>query len=423
MDYKKRTIIKDDKLRTVVSVLLVIFPIASNLITHACSTIFVLLAVMGLSVVLFSRARYYLTQSEKWIAWSFVAYFAVHFFSYVINWFIGDIPDFRPKLDHEGRWLLFFPIYAIFRYCRVSPKVLWAGLLAGAFFSGFYAIALWAGSPTEVRVSGSYHAIAFGDLALTFAFMCIPSVSWFAGKKIFYLLIPMTAFFSGIIACIYSGTRGAWIAIPMLSLIIYFYFATSLTPRVRYILLTGCFLLGLAAYHHPITNIENRVNAGISEIVAYSKGNQEYTSTTTRLVGWRASLDIFYDNPVIGAGPGQYELLLHQLVAQGKSYEIAGKHSQPHSTYMITMAECGTVGLLALLGIFASPLYAAFRLIRSCSAARSFGYALAVLIVAFMHFGLTETIFSRNVFIGFYIVFVAALLAIEQNVSTTGSGA
>ena len=79
------------------------------------------------------------------------------------------------------------------------------------------------------------------------------------------------------------------------------------------------------------------------------------------------------------------------------------------------MADTGLLGLAALMGLFLAPLGTAVLYIRTRSGTRHIGYAMMVLVTGFMHFGLTETIFSRNVNVTFYIILTAAFMAVAAN--------
>ncbi len=359
--------------------------------------------------------------SEKWVAWAFVFYFGAYLLSFSINGMLGFLENPRfSYIDHEFRLVLIIPIVALLRYFRISPDVLWTSILGGAITAGIYALfyVLWL-NPGD-RVSGSYHSIAFGDLSLVLAFLSIPAIPWIIQKKSSYWVIPLAAFILALVACIASGTRGAWIAIPGLVCILFFYCSRFFKLGIRALYIAGFCLVVVAAYQIPATHVKSRIDAIYLEAAAYAHGNPKYTPVTTRIAGWRAALEIFNRYPVIGAGPENYKPLLNQMVAQGKPYEIAAVHSQPHSAYLMTMVDCGMIGLLALLAVFAAPLWSAARLIRQGEKTRDFGYALMILVVSFMHFGLTETIFGQNSFIGFYVVMVGAILGVAANEKEAG---
>ena len=213
----------EKNLRFFVCALILIFPVVSNLITHSSSVILTILALLGLPACLIKKNRPMLSYEEKWVMLAFVAYFAVYLFSFSWNGLGGNLEDLGLKhLDHQVRMLLIIPIFFLLRKVQIPRSVLWYGVVAGAVAAGVYAIvfSIWL-SPGS-RVAASYHAIAFGDLAIVLAFMSLLGLRFFQQKHAAFLLIPIMAFVLGTIASILSETRGAWIAVPAFLLIIFF---------------------------------------------------------------------------------------------------------------------------------------------------------------------------------------------------------
>lgn len=363
-----------------------------------------------------SKSRPSVEPHEKWMMYAFLAYSVVYTISFVINGLTGMLQDLRlSHLDHELRFLTIVPIFFLFRSLRLSQQTLWVSILLGAAISGGYALMSFFWIAPGERVSGSYHSIAFGDISLTLAFMSIPAFNWLKSKHVAFRLMPFAAFFLAMVAVLLSKTRGSWIAIPSLVVIMFFYTAPILKIGTRIVCLCTIFLLLIAAYHTPVFNLRGRVEAAVDEVIAYSNGNRSYSSIGTRLEGWQVALDIFRESPVIGAGPGNYEPRMNRMIEKGKSYKIAVIHSQPHGAYPSAMADCGFLGLLALLCLFIFPLVSATQLIRRSNPMRHFGYALMILVVSFMHFGMTETIFSLNINVTYYIILTASILAVAAN--------
>ncbi|RJQ76882.1 MAG: O-antigen ligase family protein [Desulfobacteraceae bacterium] len=394
----------------------ILFPTLTNLIPHVGSTFLALLAFSGLPFIMSSGLRPPLQAHEKRVMWAFAGYSAVYLLSFIINGLTGNLPDLQLRdLGHEIRFLAIMPIFFLFRHLKIRQATLWAGVIGGALLSGGYAVLSYFWLFPGERVSGSYHSIAFGDLSLTLAFMSIPALDYFMGKPKGYRFLPPAALALGIIASISSETRGAWIAIPLLTCILFYYSASIFKIGVRFIFLSVILLSLSAAYQIPATNVSGRIHAVYKELSDYHKGDRTYTSVATRIEGWLVALEIFWENPVIGAGPGSYESLMHRMLKQGKRYEIAAVHSQPHGAYPSAMSDCGILGLAALLGLFLSPLGSAVRVMRHQKKLRHLGYALMILVIGFMHFGLTETIFSRNINLTFYIILTAFIMAATAN--------
>lgn len=405
----------DKNLRIVVFFLILIFPIATNLITHAGSVILTFLALLGLPVCLIKKYRPMLTYDEKLVMLAFVAYFGVYLFSFLWNGLWGNLDDLRLKhLDHEMRMMLFIPIFFLLRRVQIPPSVLWCGVTAGAVAAGVYAIvfSIWL-SPGS-RVAASYHAIAFGDLATVLAFMSLLSLRFFRRIHVALLVVPVMAFALGIIASILSATRGAWIAVPALLVIMFFYWRRYLNPLQLTSIVTLIFLILLSVYKMPESRIANRVQLVYQEVINYSYDREvnNATSTAERLEGWLAGWEIYKEYPFWGAGPGNFKPKVLKMIAEGKRSRIISKHSQPHNVYLSIMADCGTFGILALLAIFIVPLWANVSAIKRGEGGTEVGYAGLMLIVSFMHFGLTETIFGRNINVSFYVIMLAVVMSI-----------
>ena len=348
--------------------------------------------------------------------WAFVAYSAAYALSFTINGLTGTLQDLRfSHLDHEFRFLMVVPAYLLIRHLKISQLPLWIGIISGALLSGGYALLSFFGFSPGERVNGSYHAIAFGDISLALAFMSIPAYDWLKSIAKAFRIVPFAALLLGMAAVLLSETRGAWIAIPALAIIIFLYTSTMFTLKTRILCLSLAILVVLSVYHIPAFNISGRIDAAFNEVNAYMDGDRSYSSIGSRIEGWQVALEIFRDHPVLGAGPGNYEPLMHRMVEQGKDYKMAAIHSQPHGAYSSALADCGTIGLLALLGLFAFPMVSAIRIVRYSKPVRHLGYALMILVVSFMHFGLTETIFSLNINVTFYIIFTATIMAVAAN--------
>jgi O-antigen ligase len=166
-------------------------------------------------------------------------------------------------------------------------------------------------------------------------------------------------------------------------------------------------------YKSPYTNIAERLHGTYQEFVEYDSSNVKDGSTTERLEGWHAAWNIFLEHPFLGAGPGSFKPIVHRMIDQGERSEIIRRFSQPHNAYLAVMADCGIPSLISLFAIFLIPAYTIVKQILMDRTGRDAGFAGLYLIAAFAQFGLTETIFGRNINIGFYIVMLAVVLSVS----------
>lgn len=414
----------EEKLRIAMILVIILFPTLTNLVEHTGSAILIFLTAAGLPILFCARLRPDAAPHEKWVLWAFAAYVAVHLLSFGINGMLGHLADPRFRhLDRPVRFLAVVPLFFLFRHIRIPLSALWTGILIGAGTAGGYALINYIWLLPGERVAGSYHPIAFGHVSLALAFMCIPALDVFKHNSKIFWLIPVSAFALGMTASILSETRGAWIAIPALTVILFYYAAPTIRLRYR-LAFAGIILISLiAVYQMPNVKVAERVQDARMELNAYRQGDRTYSSIASRIEGWIVSLKIFKDNPIIGAGPGNYSPLRHRIkTPDGKKYVSAAVHNQPHGIFPLALADIGILGLAGLLGIFILPLMAAVRCIRGQPQLCPLGYAWMILVVSFIHFGLTETIFIRNVYVTFYIILTALIMAVAANTVRLSAG-
>jgi O-antigen ligase len=85
------------------------------------------------------------------------------------------------------------------------------------------------------------------------------------------------------------------------------------------------------------------------------------------------------------------------------------------------MSDCGIPGLISLFAIFLVPAYGIITKIRTRPESRDAGFAGLYLIAAFMQFGLTETIFGQNIYVGFYVVMTGVVLCAVDRYKASGA--
>lgn len=403
--------------------IVLVFPLLSNLLEHSCTVMTILLTLFGLPLCFSREKRPSISFYEKMVMWAFASYFFVYLFSFTINGILGNLEDFRFKyIEHQSRMLFVIPVFLLFRKTRLPIRTVWHSVVLGAAISGVYAIVSGVFLYPGERVSGSYHSIAFGDISLVMAFMSLAGVHYFQQEKNFFQRIfPWLAFILGMVACILSGTRGAWIAVPGLFFIALIQYYRSLRFRTWMGIFIGIFLVAMILYKIPQTQISQRLQETYQEIVEYDGSNSKEGSASERLEGWKAARNIFFDHPFLGAGPGSFKSISHQMIDRGERSEIIRKYHQPHSAYLSVMSDCGILGLISLFAIFLVPAFVIMRQIRITSDKRNAGFAGLYLIAAFMQFGLTETIFGQNIYIGFYVVLLAVILCVCAGYGESGS--
>ena len=150
-------------------------------------------------------------------------------------------------------------------------------------------------------ITGDSRAAGFFGHPMTFAgYLCIYLPLFlicFLEGNIFkrYNWITGLLFFAGCGGLVFNGTRGAWIAIaPVILLVLIYYVSKKSLAALICLLLIGCAGIGLS-YNKTFMW---RINSITST---------KYQSNTERVLIWKSAYKMFQDHPVLGVGLGQYK--------------------------------------------------------------------------------------------------------------------
>jgi len=412
-------------LRIIVFLSVFLLPILCNLVEHSASTILAVLVLIELYAWVTQKKIPEISLGEKIILWSFALYFFACVFFFLANGVFRQSASFHWNLDHELRFLAFVPIYLLFHRIGLKPWTIWYGSAIAAVLCGFFSIyyifdtyssasaSNIYNSPTFVeamRVSGAYTPITFGQLSLTFGFMSFTGIRYFHKTHPALIILPVMALACGILAGFLSGTRGAIITIPFLAIIFFIQLGSFRFPwHKRLALILSLTILSAGLYFMPGTTMDQRFRTGFTQAKAFFNG-EGTGSYVVRLAMWTEAWKIFKEHPICGTGKDGYNDIIEAKAAQNKVPEAIEKFYSPHNNYLTNMAAYGVTGLIIILALFLSPLFLIISTVRENGSQKDMAYTGIMLIVSFMLFAVTETIFYRNININIYIISVAAIL-------------
>jgi O-antigen ligase len=292
---------------------------------------------------------------------------------------------------------------------------IWWGAAIASIIYGIYSIIyIYGGFSVDDRVTGAYHAIAFGDISLILGFISLAGIRYFRKQKNMLIFIPLLAVTNGILASFLSGTRGAIIAIPFLTFIFFLQLgAFPFSKRYRTILILTVILLSMSCYLLPGSSLDHRIRSGLVEAKAFFEGKGP-GSNSVRLGMWAEGWKLFIANPICGAGSRGYEQMIRQKAAMGLISPEIERFTSPHNMYLSNMVAYGVTGLVILMAIFLSPLLILIPAAKTEEPSGDMAYAGILLVAAFMIFALTETIFGRNININIYMILIAAILSLTR---------
>ena len=326
---------------------------------------------------------------------------------YLLYWVDAGF-DYRAlkELDGPARLLLFWPLVL---------ALSWSGLGARGLFAGFALMALGAAlhagaslylapppAPGEPLRAGLWiNPITLGNLALLAAAVLLSGALFWRRlrqPRRVWLALGLAAL--ALAAALLTQTRNNLLALPLLFVVL----SLQLSGRQRLlVLLAGGMLLLLAlAGSHRFLGTLAGLQLGELDV-----------QMASRLAVWDIAWTQFGNHPWTGSGLNGYHAAVQAAVAAGElaqpAFVLDCCAGHAHNDLLQSLATRGVAGGLGWLLLIAVPIAVFARYLRAAEPAVAFVAAVGVLLpVGYAVFGLTEAVFSRTVFVTFFLLTLAA---------------
>lgn len=395
--------ISSSKLNLAFFLLLIIFPSVALTVRDAGSIILVLLFLFSIPKLSESWNR--INRKERMLAVWFMVFFLVMLFG-VLN--SENIHEAIRRLEPYSR-ILAIPFFymGIIGVGNHAISAFIKGILIGSVFvvaTAIYQVYLGRAG----IASGAYHHIIFGEFSVVMALILVTRLVASEVEQP-EKLITLGAAGLYIIAAILSTARGAWLAFPVVIVVIGIITHRVLSKKTLLQIVAGVLIVIVVTGFLP--KVQERLHAAANDIRLYVADPEKSSSIGDRLNMWRDALIMFRSSPLFGVGTGDFKLETERLIQEKKSYRRTNAYSHAHSIYFDTLATSGIFGLLALLiALFLLPLkYFLGKIFQG--EARFTPVAGTVIITCYAIFGLSETWIVRNPEANVFAISLAVFLA------------
>lgn len=305
-----------------------------------------LIMITGLIHYLKKRGK---APNIKTILFFFIPLFAFSLLSLAIN---GVWPAFFKTLGWY-RWIFFLMASTyLLANTKSTQKMFVSGLYTGLvlsfansmiqFFTGYdfvrgIVINYYADLTKEItRITGFFNLPTTWGYIL--AMFCFVPLSLFVSEKSTKRWLHGLMLFLAMTMLAMTHTRGAWLAfLSGLVIFVFFTYRRLLLP-----LIASVAVLAVTLFF---------TNKGFHERIS-SLMNPQYYSNLQRIELWKANFEIFKDNPLLGVGLHENDMLVvkyHEAMGHTESFQ-----SHAHNSYLQFLAGTGTLGFLAFLGFLGS---------------------------------------------------------------------
>jgi O-antigen ligase len=337
-----------------------------------------------------------------------------------VSYLVNGLPERGARLlgDRYILLLLFIPLFLLLRKHVAARQAIWWMFSAAALVAGVVALidVFYLGKP---RGSGMTHPVAFGKLSLTITLVAMLGYSYFRNRGFMAFCFYLISVGLGIAAVFLSETRGSWVVLlPAILMLLWVYFRET---RVwKKVVITGLLLvISLSSYAVPTIN--ERVNIAIDEIRAYLQAEEptdarRQTGVGLRFEMWRAAWHMFWDNPLVGAGTGNYKTKAKELARTGSWHPDIATHKQPHNQYLSALCTQGVLGLVSLLLVLCVPAAIYLSYLRHPDAEiRTLAQAGLLVVVSYALFGITGVTLEHRNMIVVYAFSLALIYGMIRN--------
>ncbi|MDR5899522.1 O-antigen ligase family protein [Halomonas vilamensis] len=296
--------------------------------------------------------------------------------------------------------------FVMIRAVPPNPSAWWVGLaLSGLGVGGWAAWQKWGVGLTRATGHPPLHSIFFGNLALLVAVLCLAGLGWAwqqRSTRFFWVMLLLGGAIGGGLASALSGTRGGWLALPLIIWVFYYAYARLWRALWRWLALSMVIAVVVAMYVTPYSGVEKRVEKAVTEINGYIAGT-DYGSVGARLEMYRGAFWLIGERPLVGYGHQGFHPAMQRLEAQGVLSPELGNYWHAHNDLLDAWVRKGLPGFLMTLGLYLMPIWLFFSGLRAKSAIqRAYAVAGMLLPIAFMSFGLSYSFFAYPAGIAVY---------------------
>ena len=200
-------------------------------------------------------------------------------------------------------------------------------------------------------------------------------LNWMKNKKL--LLIPFSICVAGFIA---NNTRGAWVAVGLMSIVILVLLGIRNPKKLVCGLCTICLCVTILGNNNYFAQRFKSITSTTN------------SSNAERLLIWNSALQMISDYPVLGVGPGGFTELYQNKYISSKATNPNLRHC--HNLFLQIMTENGVIGIISFLSLYFYFIW--FGFVMYFKKKEYAGLVLCSIVLSVMIHGMTE--FNASVF-------------------------
>lgn len=338
------------------------------------------------------------------IAFFCMTYFLTALFSILAS----DISLYAFKRLGTNIHFLLAPWLAVLLSQQINKKTLSIAIKTGAALAGI--VALFQFFYLNQRAHGSVNAIPFGDISLLLSFFSIINIH---NESKLTRIFSFLSFILGCTAVIFSLSRGAWVTIPFLLMVVLFtwYKQNTVTfKQLSTLLIIGIISMSAASLSPQVQSRINNIKADIS-----SYETNKLSPVGARLMLWDIAITAIPAHPIAGFGLHNTKQVITEFVKDTQLRKKLHQFGHFHNEYLTTLVGKGALGLISLLTLLIVPFFLMYPYLPNTK--NNYLPSIVLLLsTGYAFFGLTNLAFGHGVMNTFFVFILAsASTAIHPN--------
>jgi O-antigen ligase len=393
-----------EPVRIWIGALAFLLPCLSLVTLFGVSLVSFLFLISGL--VLFKPCRDALRRHWPQVRWVVLAFLLYFLFVLACALLRGVSMS---AVEKPARMFFAVSALAVVLAVRPSQRALWWGAGAGALAALPFIAWQRLGLGIE-RPGGLINSITYGDLSLLLGLLAMAG-SLTLRSRSQRLLLAGVGGLAGIAASVMTGSRGGWMALPLIAL--------ALLPRLRGLgvrhvgaLLGASAVLLAAVWFAPGLGMHARFVGGVEEAQNWHDKHLVWTNVGIRLELWKGALMLIGEQPLLGRDFGAARARLATYAREGKLDPMVLELPHLHNDGLQVMTTGGVAGFALWIATLFAPLAFFLRRLGHDVRAPQFAAALGgvLVVLGYIGFGLTEVIFWSMKGSLFYALMVFMLM-------------
>ncbi len=252
------------------------------------------------------------------------------------------------------------------------------------------------------RAQGITHPIVFGNVGMLFGGLLFISALYKPGRA--HWLLSGLALGAALTASLLSGSRGGWLALPIVLVFVPMVAARTPSVRRKRLIFSVVILMMVGVAIGFSERMDTRINQAFSDVKSFTSGQNLNTSLGQRFLMWKIAWEQFQRHPLIGSGIGDFKHDSIDAMETGES-QLNYERSHAHNIFFEMLGNTGLLGLLSMLmAIIVVPFVLFYKGWENAGSENQRRVALSglLIVVFFVIFGFSESWISRSPFMIFY---------------------